>query len=85
MGASLALVAHTFELSRFQPSQSLRWTQAIKLSIAYCLKIRGSYQVPRGQDHAFDNSSAHTHSSVKHRAFQCLNWILHETSGYLTR
>ena len=61
MGASLALVAHTFELSRFQPSQSLRWTQAIKLSIAYCLKIRGTFQVPRGQDHAFDNSSASIH------------------------
>ena len=23
--------------------------------------------------------------SMKHRAFQCLNWILHGTSGYLTR
>lgn len=84
MGASLALVAHTFELSRFQPSQSLRWTQAVKLSVRIVSKSAAVIKCP-GQDHAFDNSSAHTHPSVKHRAFQCLNWILHETSGYLTR
>lgn len=61
MGASLALVAHTFELSRFQPSQSLRWTQAVKLSVRIVSKSAAVIKCLAAEISLFDNSSASIH------------------------
>ena len=85
MDASLALVAPSLNFPGFNRASRCVGRKTVKLSMAYYLKIRGSFQVPRGRDRAFNNSSAPIHPSVKHRAFQCLIWILHDYLRNLTR